>query len=186
MRERSAADSHGSSRKRWYVGAGAIGMLSTYLLRLTGLEVWTASRESSSDDRSALVAASPARATSRHAKRHFSRLAKTSAASTSSWRRPATPRSWPTAWACSAATALRAYSGSTPGCEPSSSTARVGVDAIIENRVLFGSVNAQRQDWLAAVEALDRARERWPDALEAFVGLAHRSTASRMRSTTGA
>ena len=37
--------------------------------------------------------------------------------------------------------------------------------------MLFGSVNAQRQDWLAGVEALDVARERWPDALEAFVGL---------------
>jgi hypothetical protein len=47
----------------------------------------------------------------------------------------------------------------------------LGVDAILENRVLFGSVNAHRQDWLAGVEALDRARERWPDALEAFVGL---------------
>jgi len=47
----------------------------------------------------------------------------------------------------------------------------LGVDAILENRVLFGSVNAHRQDWLTGVEALDRARERWPDELEAFVGL---------------
>jgi hypothetical protein len=47
----------------------------------------------------------------------------------------------------------------------------LGVDAILENRVLFGSVNAHRQDWLAGVEALDRARERWPGALETFVGL---------------
>jgi threonine dehydrogenase-like Zn-dependent dehydrogenase len=47
----------------------------------------------------------------------------------------------------------------------------LGVDAVLENRVLFGSVNAHRQDWLAGVEALDRARERWPGALEAFVGL---------------
>ena len=46
----------------------------------------------------------------------------------------------------------------------------LGLDAILENRVLFGSVNAHRQDWLAAVESLDRARERWPEALEAFVG----------------
>jgi hypothetical protein len=27
------------------------------------------------------------------------------------------------------------------------------------------------QDWLAGVEALDRARERWPGALETLVGL---------------
>jgi hypothetical protein len=37
--------------------------------------------------------------------------------------------------------------------------------------VLFGSVNAQRQDWLAAVADLDRARDRWPEALEQFVKL---------------
>jgi hypothetical protein len=47
----------------------------------------------------------------------------------------------------------------------------LGVDLILENRVLFGSVNAQRRDWLAAVADLDRARERWPEALEQFVKL---------------
>ncbi len=47
----------------------------------------------------------------------------------------------------------------------------IGVDTVLENRVLFGSVNAQMQDWLAGVEALDRARERWPGALEQLVGL---------------
>ena len=47
----------------------------------------------------------------------------------------------------------------------------LGVDTILENRVLFGSVNAHRRDWLAAVADLDRARERWPDALEQFVTL---------------
>jgi hypothetical protein len=31
-------------------------------------------------------------------------------------------------------------------------------------------VNAHRVDWQAAVRDLDRARARWPDALEAFVG----------------
>jgi threonine dehydrogenase-like Zn-dependent dehydrogenase len=47
----------------------------------------------------------------------------------------------------------------------------IGLDTILENRVVFGSVNAHRRDWVAAVADLDRARERWPDALEAFVGL---------------
>jgi hypothetical protein len=47
----------------------------------------------------------------------------------------------------------------------------LGVDAVLENRVVFGSVSAQRQDWLAGLEALDRARERWQDALEEVVGL---------------
>jgi hypothetical protein len=46
----------------------------------------------------------------------------------------------------------------------------IGLDAVLENRVLFGSVNAHRQDWLTAVASLDAARERWPEQLEAFVG----------------
>ena len=47
----------------------------------------------------------------------------------------------------------------------------LAVDTILENRVLFGSVNAQRRDWLAAVDALDRARDKWQDVLESFVTL---------------
>jgi len=47
----------------------------------------------------------------------------------------------------------------------------LGVDAILQNRALFGSVNANRVDWNAGVDHLDRARSRWPEALEAFVGL---------------
>jgi len=45
------------------------------------------------------------------------------------------------------------------------------IKTILENRVLFGSVNAHREDWIAAVESLDAARTQWPDALESFVGL---------------
>ena len=47
----------------------------------------------------------------------------------------------------------------------------LALDTILGNRVLFGSVNAQRQDWVAGVEALDRARERWQDVLEQFISL---------------
>jgi glucose 1-dehydrogenase len=46
----------------------------------------------------------------------------------------------------------------------------LAVDTILQNRALFGSVNAHRTDWDAAVEHLDRARRRWPEALERFVG----------------
>jgi glucose 1-dehydrogenase len=44
----------------------------------------------------------------------------------------------------------------------------LGLDVVIENRVLFGSVNAHRRDWLAGVDALARA-DREP--LEQLVGL---------------
>jgi threonine dehydrogenase-like Zn-dependent dehydrogenase len=47
----------------------------------------------------------------------------------------------------------------------------IGVDAVLENRVLFGSVNARREDWLAGIDALDEMRRRWPGTLEQLVGL---------------
>ena len=47
----------------------------------------------------------------------------------------------------------------------------LGRDFVIENRVLFGSVNAHRTDWTAAVSALEAMRKRWPDAMEELVGL---------------
>ena len=47
----------------------------------------------------------------------------------------------------------------------------LALDTILENRVLFGSVNAAREDWVAAVADLDRVRRRWPDELEQFVSL---------------
>ncbi len=47
----------------------------------------------------------------------------------------------------------------------------VGIDTVLENRVLLGSVNAHRRDWEAGVHDLVAMRERWPDALEHLVGL---------------
>jgi hypothetical protein len=47
----------------------------------------------------------------------------------------------------------------------------IGFDTVLENRVLFGSVNARRDDWVTGVEALDRAREQFPGALEGLIGL---------------
>jgi threonine dehydrogenase-like Zn-dependent dehydrogenase len=47
----------------------------------------------------------------------------------------------------------------------------VGIDMVLENRVLFGSVNAHAVDWRTGLARLETARERWPEELEAFVGL---------------
>ena len=47
----------------------------------------------------------------------------------------------------------------------------LGMDTVLENRVLFGSVNAHRQDWEAGVAALDRVRTEFPGALEQLVAL---------------
>jgi threonine dehydrogenase-like Zn-dependent dehydrogenase len=47
----------------------------------------------------------------------------------------------------------------------------IGVDMVLQNRAVFGSVNANRLDWLAAIATLDAAHKRWPQALEDCVGL---------------
>jgi glucose 1-dehydrogenase len=47
----------------------------------------------------------------------------------------------------------------------------IGVDAVLKNLVLFGSVNAHPDDWREAVRLLDEARSRWSDALDAMVDL---------------
>ena len=69
------------------VGAGAIGVISTYLLRLAGIEVWTASLEPASE----LVTASGARYVST-ADATLADLRAETAASTSSSRPSATRR----------------------------------------------------------------------------------------------
>ena len=47
----------------------------------------------------------------------------------------------------------------------------LAVDTVLENRVLFGSVNARRDDWVTGVEALDRVKREFPGALEELIGL---------------
>jgi threonine dehydrogenase-like Zn-dependent dehydrogenase len=148
------------------VGAGAIGMISTYLLRLAGLDVWTASLELGSD----LVTASGARYVS------------TNETSLAELRKETggfdlVISCVPDAQVMADSLGLLRRSGvacllGIDGRDPKVSIDGpvIGLDAVLENRVLFGSVNAHRQDWLAAVASLDAARERWPEQLEAFVG----------------
>jgi threonine dehydrogenase-like Zn-dependent dehydrogenase len=148
------------------VGAGSIGTISTYLLRLAGVEVWTASLEPNSD----LIGASGARYVStsdtsladlRHETGGFDLVisavpdAQVMADSLGLLRRSGV--------ACLLGIDGRPQAVTIDGPV-------LGLDAVLENRVLFGSVNAHHQDWLAAVDSLDRARERWPEELEAFVG----------------
>jgi threonine dehydrogenase-like Zn-dependent dehydrogenase len=148
------------------VGAGAIGMLSTYLLRLAGIDVWTASLEPSSD----LVTASGAR---------YISTKDTSLADLRSETGgfDLVISAVPDAQVMADSLSLLRRSGVACllGIDGREQTVTldgpvVGLDTILENRVIFGSVNAHRQDWLAAVDSLDRARERWPEALETFVG----------------
>jgi len=145
------------------LGGGAVGVLSTLLLRLQGLEVCTASLEPSNE----IVEALGAEYTSTSAAEleelggfdiviEAAGDAELMARSLGLLRRSGV--------ACLLGLDGRDRPVSVPG--------RVlGVDTVLENRVLFGSVNAHREDWHAAVEALDRALDRFPDALERLVAL---------------
>lgn len=149
------------------LGTGAIGMLSTFLLRLGGVEVWTASLEPDAE----LVTGIGARYVS------------TTDVSLDALRDETggfdlVVAAVPDAQVMASSLGLLRRSGVACllGIDGRKQTVDVdgpvlGLDTILENRVLFGSVNAHRQDWLAGVESLDRARERWPGVLEELVGL---------------
>ena len=153
------------------VGAGAVGMLSTFLLRLEGLEVWTAAREAGDDPRAAIAAATGARYVS-------------TTETTLDGLRDETGgfdlvvEATGNAQVMADCLSLLRRSGVACllGLDPREGGVALagralGFDMILGNHVVFGSVNAHPRDWTAAVEALDRARERWPEALEALVGL---------------
>jgi threonine dehydrogenase-like Zn-dependent dehydrogenase len=143
------------------LGAGAIGLLTTYLLRLADVEVWTASLEPENE----LVEQSGAHYRSLH-ENELSELGTFDLVIEAAGNAQLMARTLGQLRRSGVACLL--------GIDPRHQTVELdgpvlGVDTILENRVLFGSVNAQRQDWLAAVDDLDRARERWPEALEQFV-----------------
>jgi threonine dehydrogenase-like Zn-dependent dehydrogenase len=145
------------------IGAGAIGLLTTYLLRLSDIEVWTASLEETSE----LVERSGAHYLSTHGN-DISELGRFDLVVEAAGNAQLMAQSLGLLRRSGVACLL----GIDPHRQGVEIDGRVlGVDAILENRVLFGSVNAHRKDWLAAVADLDRARERWPDALERFVSL---------------
>jgi threonine dehydrogenase-like Zn-dependent dehydrogenase len=145
------------------LGAGAVGTLVTYLLRLSDVEVWTASLEPSHD----LVSASgaqyvPLPATDLQELGGFDLVVE--AAGDAQLMADALGLLRRSGVAC--------LLGIDPRVQQVALEGRtLALDAILENRVLFGSVNAAREDWLEAVADLDRVRERWPDELEQFVGL---------------
>ncbi len=145
------------------IGAGAIGLLMTYLLRLADVEVWTVSLEPESE----LVEQSGARYASTQ-DNDLSELGKFDLVIEAAGNAQTMAKTLGLLRRSGVACLL----GIDPRVQKVELDGRVlGLDTILENRVLFGSVNAHREDWLAAVADLDRARERWPEALEQFVTL---------------
>jgi threonine dehydrogenase-like Zn-dependent dehydrogenase len=157
-------------RRALVLGAGAIGMLGTYLLRMDGLEVWTASR-SHGGDRARLVEACGAHhvATS---ETDLNALAEDVGGFDVVFEAAGDAQLMLDALGLLRRNGVACLLGIDGRPREVSIDGRVlAVDAILQNRALFGSVNANRVDWSAAVEHLDRARALWPEALEEFVGL---------------
>jgi threonine dehydrogenase-like Zn-dependent dehydrogenase len=144
------------------IGAGAVGTLVTFLLRLEGVDVLTASLEPSKP----LVEVSGARYVS---------LAQADVAELGRFDLVVECAGNAQLMAASIGLLRRSGVACLLGIDGREQTVAldgrtIGMDAVLENRVLFGSVNAQRQDWLAGVEALDGMRRRWPGALDQLIG----------------
>jgi threonine dehydrogenase-like Zn-dependent dehydrogenase len=145
------------------LGAGAIGLLMTYLLRLADVEVVTASLEPEND----LV---------EHSGATYVSIQDNDVSELGTFDLVIEAAGNAQLMARTLGQLRRSGVACILGIDPREQTVEIdgralGVDLILENRVLFGSVNAQRRDWLGAVADLDRARERWPEALEQFVKL---------------
>jgi threonine dehydrogenase-like Zn-dependent dehydrogenase len=145
------------------IGGGAVGMLATVLLRLQGVEVWTASLEESNH----LVEAVGGQYVSTE-NTPLAELGKFDLVIEAAGNAQVMAQTLGLLGRSGIACLL--------GIDPRNQQLTIdgptlALDAVLQNNVLFGSVNAQRQDWLAAVEALDEARGKWPDALEQLVGL---------------
>ncbi len=153
------------------VGPGAIGMLSTYFLRLDGIEVWVAGRSAPPTPKSELAEACGARYVST-AETSLAVLADDTggfdivieAAGDAQVMLDTLGLLRRNGVAC-----LLGVDGRRRTVELEGPV--LGVDTIVQNRALLGSVNAHARDWVAAVDNLDRTRASWPDALEQFVGL---------------
>jgi len=147
------------------LGAGAVGMLATFFLRLEGLEVLTASREGAGSDKAELVGASGASylpVSDLEESGDFDLVVEAAGSGELMARALGLLRR--NGVAC--ILGIDGHSG-----QVSVDRRTLGVDVVIGNRALFGSVNAARQDWARAVELLVEVGTRWPDAATRLVGL---------------
>ncbi len=165
------------SRQPWaparalVLGTGAMGMLCTYFLQLDGFEVWAAGRSPGGGEKPRLAEACGARYVSTAAT-PLDGLAEEVGGFDVVIEATGDAQVMLDTLGLLARNGVACLLGIDGRPRRVSIDGTVlGVDAILQNRALLGSVNANHVDWLASVEHLARARERWPDALEAFVGL---------------
>jgi threonine dehydrogenase-like Zn-dependent dehydrogenase len=158
-------------RRALVLGAGAIGMLATYMLRLEGHEVWTVARSAPDSEKGRLVAESGARYVST-AETPLSAVAEDVGGFDIAIEAAGNAELMVEAMAALRRNGVACLLGldAHPHNIELDSTL-LGRDFVIQNRVVFGCVNAHRTDWTAAVAALEAMQERWPEAMEQLVGL---------------
>jgi threonine dehydrogenase-like Zn-dependent dehydrogenase len=153
------------------LGNGAIGMLSALLLRLDGLDVWVSGLAPADSEAAALVAGLGARYVRASA-------GAVEAAAADAGGFDVVLEATGDAEVMAATLGLLRRSGVAVivgiDARPREVTIDghvLGVDVVLGNRALVGSVNAHTDDWRAAVEALDAGWARFGDVLEQFVAL---------------
>jgi threonine dehydrogenase-like Zn-dependent dehydrogenase len=157
-------------RRALVIGAGAIGMLGTYLLRMDRLEVWTATRSGGAEKQRLIEACGARPVTTQDTP--LQELAGDIGGFDVVFEAAGDAQTMLGALGLLRRNGVACLLGIDGRPRDVTIDGRIlAVDAILQNRALFGSVNANRVDWRAAVEHLDEARARWPEALEAFVGL---------------
>jgi len=145
------------------IGGGAVGMLATMFLRLEGVDVTTASLE-------------PANAVADAVGARYVSTEETPLDELGRFDLVLEAAGSAQAMAASLGLLRRSGVACLVGIDPRKQLVALdgptlGVDTILENRVLFGSVNAHPQDYLAAVAQLARVRTTWPGALDLLVAL---------------
>jgi glucose 1-dehydrogenase len=158
-------------RRALVLGAGAIGTLATLFLRLEGYEVWTASREEAGSAQAQLVELTGARYVStggdvldelgREVRGFDLALEATGSAEVMVRAVGLLGRN-----GVLVLLGLDAHRGSVE-----IERRVLGVEVVVQNRAVLGSVNAHREDWEAAVRRLVAVAEGWPEAAERVVGL---------------
>jgi threonine dehydrogenase-like Zn-dependent dehydrogenase len=159
-----------SEERALVLGTGAIGVLTALFLRLDGFEVWAAAR-SAGGEKAALLEATDARYVSTDAT-PLPALAHESGGFDVVVEATGDAQVMLDTLALLRRNGVACLLGLDGEARAVSIDGRVlGVDTVVGNRALAGSVNAHRVDWDAAVAHLDRARRRWPEVVEALVGL---------------
>jgi len=153
------------------IGTGAIGMLSAYFLRLDGSEVWVAGRSPRTGVKAPLAEASGARYVST-SETPLGALSDDLGGFDLVIEAAGDAQVMLDTLALLRRNGVACLLGVDGRSRQVTVDATVlGVDVILQNRALLGSVNAHVRDWEAAVDGLDRARGRWGDAVDRFVGL---------------